>query len=291
MASDTISQTILPKLACCNFISDPKELKAFALDLGFQGIDWSFTPENVPPTPAEESAMVKTIDQLHPLEIRYHCAFRRVDLGNNDEVKASRAFETLSSLCRLVSKLGGKFLTIHIGLGRNTTYRLSWERTVKKLADLVSVANNQGVRLCLENLAWGWTSRPELFEKLVRKSGCAVTLDIGHARVSPSVTTGLYEIEEFVSPHRKRVVNAHIYHTEKDDNHHPPETVEHLQDRLRLLQTLPRCNWWVLELREKQALVKTLAIVREFLDNREQETKVSLVGRNDDVAGHRHGAV
>ena len=284
-------QTMVPKLACCNFIAEPKELKVFAVDHRLQGIDWSFTPEDIPKTPVEESALVKTMQQLNPLEIRYHCAFRRIDLGNNDEVKAQQAFETLSRLCRLVAKLGGAFLTIHIGLGRNTTYRLSWERTVQRLAELVSVANNQGVRLCLENLAWGWTSRPELFEKLVRKSGCGVTLDIGHARVSPSVTTGLYEIEEFVSPHRDRVFNAHIYHTEKDDNHHPPEIVEHLQDRLHLLQTLPRCDWWVLELREVEALVQTLTIVREFLDNREQETKVRLVERNVDVNGNRHGAV
>jgi sugar phosphate isomerase/epimerase len=258
-------QKTTPKLACCNFIADREALKAFAVERGFQGIDWSFTPENVPVTSGEESALEKTIQYFHPLEVRYHCAFPRLDLGNNDDTKAEQALETLSRLCRLVSALGGSFLTIHIGLGRNTTYKLSWERTIKRLTRLVNIADDNGVRLCLENLAWGWTSRPELFEKLVRKSGSGVTIDIGHARVSPSVVTRLYDVDDFTTPHRERIFNAHIYHTEKANNHHAPETVKQLQDRLQLLQTLPHCDWWVLELREESALLKTLAVVREFL--------------------------
>jgi hypothetical protein len=118
--------------------------------------------------------------------------------------------------------------------------------------------------VCLENLASGWSSRPELFEKLVRKSKAAVTLDIGHARMSPSVQSQRFDLEDFVTPHLRRVLNAHIYHEERNDRHTAPESLADLEDRLHLLTCLP-CDWWVLELREEKALLETLRVVREFL--------------------------
>lgn len=259
----------LPKLACCNFISDAETLREFALDHQFDGIDWSFNQENLPQNPAEESAMVRTITRLQPLEVRYHCAFKRTDLGDVDEENAKDAMLVFRRICRMVSKLRGKFLTIHVGLGRNSTNNLSWNRTIDGLAELVRFANGMGVRLCLENLAWGWTSRPELFEKLIRKSGAWATLDIGHARVSPYVMTQHYALEDFVVPQPERFLNAHIYHEEDGNQHLPARKVAEIKDRLELLTELDSCDWWVLELREKQALLETLGVVREFLHEKE----------------------
>lgn len=264
-----------PKLACCNFISDAKSLKAFALDHQFDGIDWSFNQENLPKNPAEESALVRTIGGLQPLEIRYHCAFNRTDLGHVDTDKAKEAMIVFRRVCRIISKLGGKILTIHVGLGRNSTSNLSWNRTIEGLAELVRFANGLGVRLCLENLALGWTSRPELYEKLIRKSSAWATLDIGHARVSPYVMTQHYELEDFVDPQPDRFLNAHIYHEEVDNLHLPAQKLPEIRDRLQLLAGLNSCDWWVLELREEQALLQTLAVVREFLKKEEQ----GMIGR------------
>ena len=255
-----------PKLACCNCFSDVKLLKRFALEHGFDGVDWSFTLENLPQSLAEESTLIKTISSLHPLEVRYHCAFNKIDLGDVDPREANNAMKIFRQACRLVSKLRGRYLTIHVGLGRDSTDDLHWHKTVEGLVDLVRFANNVGVRLCLENLAWGWTSRPELFEKLIRKSGSWATIDIGHARVSPSVMSHIYEEEDFLLPHPERFLNAHIYHEEEGDWHVPPQKVADLTDRLNLLRQLPLCDWWVLELREKQALLDTLDVVREFFE-------------------------
>jgi hypothetical protein len=116
----------------------------------------------------------------------------------------------------------------------------------------------------LENLAWGWTGRPELFEKLIRKSGCWATIDLGHVQVSPPVTNQLYEVEDFIAPHPDRFLNAHIYHKENGGQHLPPKKVADLVDRLHFLRQLPLCDWWVLELREEKALIETLQVVREF---------------------------
>jgi len=254
-----------PKIACCNFIPNAGRLKAFARENGFDGVDWTFMLKDLPQTLSDEVALLKSISILDPLEVRYHCAFQEIDLGDVDEGKAKTAEVLFRNVCRLVSKLEGHFLTIHIGLGRNTTNSLSWNRTVDKLTELVYFANNLGICLCLENLGWGWTSRPQLFEKLIRKSGSLVTIDIGHAHISPSVLSLAYEVEGFVTPHQDRIVNAHIYHREEGDEHLPPETVSDLYDRFCLLRQVSSCDWWVLALREKREVLKTLNVVQEFL--------------------------
>ena len=159
----------------------------------------------------------------------------------------------------------GKIVTIHVSLGRDSTTDLSWEKTIGGVARLVRFAANLGIRVCVENLAWGWTSRPALFEKLIRKTGCWATLDIGHARVSPSVVGQLHDLEDFVSPHPERFLNAHVYHEETAAGHVAPRGVSDVEGRLRLLTELPLCDWWVLELREERALLQTLEVVQEFL--------------------------
>jgi sugar phosphate isomerase/epimerase len=266
-----------PKLAMCNFIPDVEKLRRTALDHGFAGVDWTFKLEDLPAIKIEESRLQRAISRLQPLEVRYHCAFSGVDLGDTDAQKASEAHGIFREACRLVSRLDGKFMTVHLGLGRSAYDRLSWERSIASLADLVSFAEDLGIRICLENLASGWSSRPELFEKLVRKSNAGVTIDIGHARVSPSVLSQHYDFEDFVAPHHERVCNAHVYHEENDDGHIAPERLDDVLDRLHLLSRIP-CDWWVLELREANALFSTLEVVRQFLEVAPDERLAQCLG-------------
>ncbi len=254
-----------PKLACCNFLSPTERLKEFALDNGFHGVDWSFTTENLPRTRLEETALVKTIADLYPLEIRYHYFFLNSDVGAVDHDEARTAMNRFRSVCRLISKLKGRVVTIHVGLGRDSTSDLSWEKTLTGISSIVRFAANLGIQVCVENLAWGWTSRPELFEKLIRKTGCWATLDIGHARVSPTVMDRFHELDDFVSPHPERFLNAHVYHEETREGHVPPKELADLEDRVLLLTELPLCDWWVLELRDEEPLLQTLRIVQEFV--------------------------
>lgn len=261
---------IRPKLACCNFFANGKLLKEFALDRGFDGVDWSLTEETLPNDLRDEKALMKTIAELHPLEVRYHGSFEGIDLGDDEEEEADRAMAVFLRAARLVSRLGGRHLTIHIGLGRDSTQGLSWEKTLTRLEELARFAAGKRVRLCLENLAWGWTSRPELFEKLLRKSGSWGTLDVGHAHVSPSVRSRQYTVKDFVAPHPERILNAHIYHREEPAvGHVAPTELRDIENRLRLIQGLPLCDWWVLELREEAPLLKTLAVIREFFGSEE----------------------
>jgi sugar phosphate isomerase/epimerase len=255
-----------PKLAMCNIFSDVQRLGQFALDHGFSGIDWSFEPTTLPQTPADESRWVDHLSALGSLELRFHCPFHRIDLGHVDPWEAKAAEAIFRNIIRLVAKVRGRFLTVHIGLGRNSTEPLSWDRTTENLSRVVQYGQSHGVQICLENLAWGWTSRPHLFEKLIRTSGAGVTFDIGHAQACESVRSHHYSIEDFVTPHADRVLNAHVYHTELSNRGHiPPERLEEIEDRLAILQEIG-CQWWVIEIRDgMEPLLQTKEIVQAYL--------------------------
>jgi sugar phosphate isomerase/epimerase len=259
---------MIPKIAMTNIFQDPKALKSFAHQHGFDGIDWSFDLNRLPVKPSEDSLYVREISLLNSTEVRFHCPFYQIDLGHDDPAQAKKAQAIFRKIIRLVSKAGGRFLTIHIGLGRNSTEPLSWDTTIENLRRLVRFGADSGVNVCLENLAWGWTSKPNLFEKLIRKSGAGVTLDIGHAEKCEAIQSQYYSLEDFINPHAERLFNAHIYHREVEGTGHtPPERIEDIKDRLDILQGL-ECNWWTIEVKEIQGLLKTKAIVdRYFMES------------------------
>ena len=254
------------KLAMCNIFPDAEKVRDFAFANKFSGIDWSFDLDTLPETPLQESRWVKEQIMLAPLEVRYHCPFSQIDLGRDDPALAEKAEAVFRRIICLVSKAGGRYLSIHIGLGHNSTEPLSWEATLNNLRLLVQYGAGQRVKVCLENLAWGWTSKPNLFEKLVRLGGAGVTLDIGHAYVCESVRSQQYTIKDFVTPHQDRVFNAHIYHTEIPGRGHiPPERIEDIEDRFALLRKID-CRWWAIEIKEPGGLLKTRMIIDKYLD-------------------------
>ncbi len=261
----TVQRPATPKLTMCNFFSDTEKLRKFAREYGFSGIDFSLDLQQLPETPAQESKWVKDMSALNSFEVRYHCPFDHIDLGHDNPKKAQAGKNLFCRVIRLISKVDGKYITLHIGLGHDSTELLSWETTINNLRRLINYGRAMNVKVCFENLAWGWTSKANLFEKLIRRSGAHVTLDIGHAYACESVQSQQYTIEDFVTSHADRVFNAHIYHTEiPGQGHIPPEKKEDIEDRLSLLQTIG-CKWWVIEIREVEGLLKTKKIVDEYL--------------------------
>ncbi|MFH1138267.1 MAG: TIM barrel protein [Pseudomonadota bacterium] len=254
-----------PKLACCNFFPDVDRTRSFALAHGFSGVEWTFTWDDLAHSLEREERLAEETASLYPLEVRFHAALKKVGLGLADEARSAEGLEIMKRLCRLAVRCGGRFMTIHLGLGRDSTWSHSWDGALARLKKLYEYARELGLTLCLENLAWGWTSKPNLFEKLIRGSGMHATLDIGHARASESVTSLYYQLEDFTLPHPEKFLSAHIYHEETDDRHVAPTGLNDLVDRLNLLWRLPHCEWWVLELREEEPLLQTLNAVREYL--------------------------
>lgn len=245
----------------CNIFPDVEELKGFARKHGFDGIDFSFDLEALPRTPTQESSWVNEMKSLGSMEVRYHCPFPHIDLGHADPDEVKRAETIFKRIIRLVSKVGGRYLTIHIGLGHDSTEPLSWERSIANLRRLVQFGLEHQVKVCLENLAWGWTSKPNLFEKLIRRSGAGVTLDIGHAWSCESVRSQYYIVEDFVAPHPDRIFNAHIYHEEiSGKGHVAPSRWDLIEERLRFLYSIG-CPWWVIEIRETAGLLDTKKMI------------------------------
>lgn len=261
-----------PQLACCNFLSEADRLRELALDLGLQGIDWTLPAAAVGRGPRAEAELARELAGLSPLEVRFHLAFPGVDLGAEDPEEVRQAQRLYREACRLISKVGGRYVTIHVaGLGRESSADLSWPTAVGALTELVQFAHRLRLRLCVENLAWGWSSRPRLYEKLLRLSGAFGTLDVGHAQVSPAVISGGWRIQDFIAPHPDRILQAHVYHEETEAGHQPPANLAQIESRLRLLESLPLCTWWVLELHNEPALRQTRAIVEEYFQLRANE--------------------
>ncbi len=278
--------TTQPKLAMCNIFSYPQRLEEFACEHGFSGIDWSFDALSLPGTPVEESTWAKQFSRLNSIEVRYHCPFYRIDLGHEDPLEARTAETVFHRIIRLVSKVHGRFLTIHVGLGHDYPESLSWERTIHNLRRLVQRGADYGVKVCLENLVSGWTSRPHLYEKLIRRTGAGVTFDVGHALASESVNSHQYAVEDLVTPHADRVFNAHVYHTEVPGRGHaPPDCLKDIEGRLAVLQNTG-CNWWTLEVREVDGLLQTKKIVEDYLIRTEDQCKPLSHSRAVGLASH-----
>ena len=80
----------LPAIAICNFIPDTADLRKMATRNGFSGVDWTFKLEDLPRNQIEESTLQRDISVLSGLEVRYHCAFKGVDLGDEDDRERAR---------------------------------------------------------------------------------------------------------------------------------------------------------------------------------------------------------
>jgi sugar phosphate isomerase/epimerase len=258
------------KLVCPNLFDDVDTLKSFALDNKLQGIEWSLAVGDLPRTRLEEMRFTKKMLKLAPLEVRFHLFFPNHEIGHRDSVQASLASGIYGNALNLISKTAAEIVTVHAGFNHEEPASVSWDKTIFGLKKLVSKAKALGISLCLENLAGGWSGRPELYEKLLRKANCCGTLDIGHAKVCTSVKCEAYRFEDFAVPNADRILGAHIYHEERHDRHFPPTTSLDLEKRLEILLELPHCNWWVLELRNETEFMQTLNCVNHFLWNKPQ---------------------
>jgi sugar phosphate isomerase/epimerase len=252
-----------PVIAMCNiFDQDAEKLAEFAAVNGFSGIDWSLDPS------LPEKKFLSLMRSLTGFQVRYHCRFFGVDLAYADQ----RGHDSLDLLMRTVDHVanaGGTHMTVHSGLGNPTGAGIDASRAIDNLAVLVAHGRSNGVAVCLENLTTPLTNDPQLFHRLVRESGAHVTVDIGHAHA----VRHLHPLDDvfrgYVLPHRDRVLNAHVYHTELDGyGHVPPGRLSDIAGRLDLLALTDACDWWVIELVNPSEVLRTRDLLQSYLDSR-----------------------
>lgn len=102
------------------------------------------------------------------------------------------------------------------------------------------LTNKLGPKLCIENLAWGWTSRPDLFEKLLRLSGVWATLNVGHARGSPRSPAASSGCGILWPPTRSGFSTPTSITKRPKPGICPPQSLADLQDHLNL--TMGTCG-------------------------------------------------
>jgi sugar phosphate isomerase/epimerase len=250
-----------PKIAMCNiFDQDAERLAEFAAMNGFSAIDWSIDPS------LPEREFLSLVKSLAGLQVRYHCRFHGVDVAYTYQ----RGDDSLALLMRTVDQVaraGGRHMTVHSGLGNPSGEGIDAGRLIDNLAILAAHGRNNGVAVALENLTTPLTNDPFLFRRIVDESDAFVTIDIGHAHASRHLHPRDDIFGDYVLPHRDRILNAHVYHTELDGfGHVPPSCLSDIHNRLDLLGLAASCDWWVIELMNPSEVLRTRDILRSYLD-------------------------
>ncbi len=249
-----------PTIAMCNiFDQDAEKLAKFAVTHGFSAIDWSIDPS----LPEEE--FLSLMQSLAGFQVRYHCRFHGVDVAYTDQ----RGDDSLTLLLRTVDQVahaGGCHMTVHCGLGNPTGEGIELARAIDNLSILVAHGRANGVAVALENLTTPLTNNPPLFRRMVLESDAYVTIDIGHAHAVGELLSYDGICRDYVLPHRERILNAHIYHTELDGyGHVPPDCLADVRGRLQLLELAESCDWWVIELMKPAEILHTRTLLQSHL--------------------------
>ena len=199
-----------------------------------------------------------------PTELRFHFPLGGIGLGTPDEANDAGGLAGAKEVIDALPGQGERLLTVHLPLCSDVTPRqLASARD--RLRDVVQYGCERGVTVCLENLRWGVTSDPAAFIDLIEYSGAGVTFDIGHANSSEFAQAG-FSSERFAELVSAHVRNAHVYDRE-DPYHRAPTDLARIGPTLEiLLQT--GCDWWVIELFDREEVVATRSLLMEFLSER-----------------------
>ncbi len=249
-----------PNVAMCNiFDQDAERLAEFAAENGFSAIDWSIDPS------LPEQEFLSLMQSLAGFQVRYHCRFHGVDVAYTDR-RGDDSLALLMNTVDQVARAGGRHMTVHSGLGNPSGEGIDLARAIDNLAVLVAHGRSNGVAVALENLTTPLTNDPLLFRRLVMESDAYVTIDIGHAHAVRHLHPQDDLFSDYVLPHRDRILNAHIYHTELDGyGHVPPGCLSDIHNRLALLSLTKSCDWWVIELMKPSELLHTRDLLQSYL--------------------------
>lgn len=270
--------TISPVIAVSNkAFPCVQEMIEYCMEHNLSGIDYTLNSGAKSVSDLErERATIEKISE-EGFEIRYHLQFFSMEIAHADVNKAKRSFDFHKDCLEFISSLNGEYATIHIGLGMESMDELRYETALAHLSDLVSYGREKSITLCLENLTKGWANNPHEFLEMIEESSAGVTFDIGHANACPWVMNNQGTSMDFLRTFSSHVINAHIYEIEKIDDktlvpyHVAPQRLDFIRPLLsELLGT--KCDWWLIELKEKEEVNHTRTLLQAFLKETQQQT-------------------
>ncbi|HDP69696.1 MAG TPA: hypothetical protein ENN38_02675 [Actinobacteria bacterium] len=253
-----------PKIAVC---AKPMNLFGktmdYAVENNYPAIDWSFDLEGLSILKSDGQMFFNLMSKNEDIEVRYHCFIENVELAYVNSKMAEDSLDIFKFCADKIRDFGGRFMTVHVGLWSKNPEEISWNNAVKNLSKLVDYGEAKGVTVCLENLKAGFTSDPGLFQKLIELTGAKVTFDLGHANSSLHAKNGFIGLD-FLKLMASHIVNAHVY--EREEPHHIfPQDLSLIGPMLKHLLEETKCDWWVIELADRQEVEYTRSLLQSLL--------------------------
>lgn len=185
--------------------------------------------------------------------VRHHGYFPGWEIGSPDPGHAATATELHLRYLDTIQGLGEPHVTVHIGLP--PAGAIDPGAAVDNLSRIVDYGGRLGMTISLENLRIGPTSNPTTVVDWARRSGAAITLDVGHAVSCDLVRKGQMQVTEIIDLFEDRLSEVHMYESETDC-HHAPRDMRILGPIVdRLLRS--SCRWWTIELEDTDELLHT----------------------------------
>jgi sugar phosphate isomerase/epimerase len=241
----------------------------FAINNGFDGVDWSFAIDRIPLDYKSKPHFISQIRRLqnHGIEVRFHTPFVNAEIGHRDYTMSKSAMGVYLRILKLIAEAGGQFLTLHTGLGNISDEVICLKMLKKNLNILKNFGLTHGVTITLENLRYGPTSIPEKWFELLEKTDIPATFDFGHAKACDAVSNGLWSPVRILNRVKGRLIHAHIYKEENGDGHVPPMTIDDLGIDLLDALIKTRCRWWVIELKERHTILSTKEMLNIYIES------------------------
>ena len=146
---------------------------------------------------------------------------------------------------------------------------MCFESAKRNTKQIVDYAREKGIKVCLENLTFGFTCEPDPYLTLITETGASANIDIGHASASPIVMENRMTSEEFIEKILPHTVSAHVYKVEINDDvlrkgwHIAPDKKEDMESRLDLLLS-GHSDWWLIELGDREQILRTKCFIEEI---------------------------
>jgi len=194
------------------------------------------------------------------IEVRHHAFFPGLELADVHDEKSERSLALHLKMFDIMAGLGEMVVTVHVGL--HPEIELSPQKAIDNLCRLVDYAGKLGITVSLENLRRGMTSNPHTVLDWAKRSGCSITLDLGHVLSSDFTRNGGPDILEVIGMFGSRLEEVHFYEKETD-RHYPPKDMAILGPVVdALLETT--CTWWTIELGDPHEIGFCRKIIREY---------------------------
>ena len=189
------------------------------------------------PLSVERRKQLKTKFQDLGISLRFHLPHTTCDVGSRN-VKIREISEKFIQLnIELIKGLGADYAVLHFA-----QYSDLEIPSLDSLKAVVETASQNGIKLAIENLFYGPTSKPNLLNHISSESGTDIAFDVGHAR-------RIMTTEDFLNLLSSRITHVHFYGFEDDFfNHRTFLSDLEAIETAKILLKETNAEWWTIEM-------------------------------------------